>query len=75
VADVRVYRIHCKERREERANAELRVRLGEHGGDCVLGRASRDLGPADLVQQRAGLLGHGRIVLLAQSVDKHGRPA
>jgi hypothetical protein len=49
--------------------------VGEHGGDRVLGRASRDLGPADLVQQRAGLLGHGRIVLLARSVDKDVPPA
>jgi hypothetical protein len=72
VTDARVHRALREERREEWANAELGVGLGEHGDDRVPGRASRDLGPADFVQQRAGLLGHRRIVLLARSVDKDG---
>jgi len=67
---MRVHRAVREEAGEERANAELGVGLGEHGVDRVLGRASGDLGPADLVQHRAGLLGHRRIVLLTRSVDK-----
>ena len=70
MTDVRVDRAVREEAGEERANGELGVGLGEHADDRVPGRASGDLGPADLVQQCAGMLGHRRIVLLARSVDK-----